>query len=208
MIVEESLPTLRRRFSPVDHILGHTRLPDFDAELEQLSMDPRRAPQRIGDAHPADKLAYLRRYSWSATTTSRLPAPIRSETRAMPTDDCIRLDDRQRITSLGKQSIKTNEYQPIKNTKGLPSRRACRLFRERAREACRASTSVGELRRVDNAKPDRKSHKPRRPNRRALMLVDLSWNSEISSHGFSPQLQIFLRPIVVKLRFRPRPRAI
>src|SRR5258707_10034205 len=33
----------------------------------------------------ADKLAYLRRYSRSATTTSRLPAPIRSETRAMPT---------------------------------------------------------------------------------------------------------------------------
>jgi hypothetical protein len=26
-------------------------------------------------------------------------------------------------SSLGKQSIKTNEYQPIKNTKGLPSRR-------------------------------------------------------------------------------------
>ena len=83
-------------------------------------------------------------------------------------------------------------------------RESCRLFRERAREACRASTSVGELRRVDNAKPDRKSHKPRRPNRRALMPVDLSRNSEISSHGFSPQLQIFLRPIVVKLRFRPR----
>src|SRR5260221_10184266 len=62
-------------------------------------------------------------YSWSATTTSRLPVPIRSETRAMPTDDCIRLDDRQRIACFGKQSIKTNEYQPIKNTKGLPPRR-------------------------------------------------------------------------------------
>src|SRR5258708_645675 len=66
--------------------------------------------------------AYVRWYSWSATTTSRLPAPIRSETRAMPTDDRIRLDDRQRIASLGKQSIEANKYQPIKNTKGLPSR--------------------------------------------------------------------------------------
>src|SRR6476660_7389137 len=66
--------------------------------------------------------AYLRGYSWSATTTSRLPAPIRPETRAMPTDDRIRLDDRQRIASLGKQSIEANKYQPIKNTKGLPSR--------------------------------------------------------------------------------------
>jgi hypothetical protein len=35
-------------------------------------MDPRRSPQRIGNAHLADKLAYLRRYSWSATTAPRL----------------------------------------------------------------------------------------------------------------------------------------
>src|SRR5713226_6525956 len=123
MIAKERLPALRRWFSSLDHILGHTRLPDFDADLEQLSMDPRRSPQRVGNAHLADKLAYLQRYSWSATTMSRLPAPIRSETRAMPTDDCIRLDDRQRIACFGKQSIEANKYQPIKNTKGLPSRR-------------------------------------------------------------------------------------
>src|SRR5258706_15183390 len=122
MIAKESLPTLRRWFSPLDHILGHTRLPDFDAELEQLSVDPRRSPQRISNANLVDKLAYVRGYRWSATTTSRLPAPIRSETRAMPTDDRIRLDNRQRIASLGKQSIEANKYQPIKNTKGLPSR--------------------------------------------------------------------------------------
>ena len=36
-------------------------------------MDPRRSPQRIGNPHLADKLAYLRRYSWSATTAPRLP---------------------------------------------------------------------------------------------------------------------------------------
>src|SRR5712691_3304924 len=55
MIAKESLPTLRRWFSPLDHILGHTRLPDFDAELQQLSMDPRRSPQRISNAHLVDK---------------------------------------------------------------------------------------------------------------------------------------------------------
>src|SRR4029077_13567002 len=32
-----------------------------------------------------------------------------------------RLDERQRIASLRKQSIEANKYQPIKNTKGLPS---------------------------------------------------------------------------------------
>src|SRR6202521_1933533 len=58
MIAKESLPTLRRWFSPLDHILRHTRLPDFDAELEQLSMHPRRSPQRISNANLVDKLAY------------------------------------------------------------------------------------------------------------------------------------------------------
>src|SRR5260370_34727121 len=116
MIMKERLPPLGRRTSSPSHILGHTRLPDFDAELEQLSMEPRRSPQRISNAHLVDKLAYVRGYSWSATTTSRLPAPIRSETRAMPTDDRIRLDNRQRIARLGKQSIKTNECQPSTNT--------------------------------------------------------------------------------------------
>ena len=56
---------------------------------------------------------------------------------------------------------------------------------------------------VDNAKPDRKGHKPRRPKWRGLMLVDLSRHSEISSHGFSPQLRIFL-PYSGEITSRPR----
>jgi hypothetical protein len=62
-----------------DHVLGDARLSDIDAELEEFSMDPRRCPQRIGNAHLADKLAYLRRHSWSATTAPRFPPPTRSE---------------------------------------------------------------------------------------------------------------------------------
>ena len=58
---------------------------------------------------------------------------------------------------------------------------------------------LGELRRVDNANPDRKSHKPSRPNRRALVPVGLSWHSEISSHGYLRTAGV-LRSIMVKLR--------
>ena len=50
---------------------------------------------------------------------------------------------------------------------------------------------LGELRRVDNANPDRKSHKPRRPNRRALVPVGLTRNSEISSHGSLRTAEVF-----------------
>src|SRR5260370_11026150 len=37
MIAKESLPALRRWFSPLDHILGPTPLPDFDSQLERFS---------------------------------------------------------------------------------------------------------------------------------------------------------------------------
>jgi len=76
-------------------------------------MDPRGSPQRVGDAHLADQPAYFQRNRWPATTTSRLPAPVRSEPGAMPTDDCLRLDDRQRIAHFMEQPIQTNEYQLV-----------------------------------------------------------------------------------------------
>ena len=43
--------------------------------------------------------ADLRRHSRPATTASRLPAPIRPKTRAMPADNGVRLNDRQRIAN-------------------------------------------------------------------------------------------------------------
>jgi hypothetical protein len=39
-------------------------------------MDPRRSPQGIGNAHLADKLAYLQRNCWPATPRFRFPSPI------------------------------------------------------------------------------------------------------------------------------------
>jgi len=58
------VPSLGRGPGPPGHILWPTLVcPDFDAELEQLSMDPRRSHSAISNAHLADKLAYLRRYS-------------------------------------------------------------------------------------------------------------------------------------------------
>src|SRR5580704_1478578 len=70
MIAKERPPALGWRVSSPDHVLGHARLSDIDAELEEFSMDPRRSPQRIGNAHLADKLAYLRRFGPHGAATS------------------------------------------------------------------------------------------------------------------------------------------
>src|SRR3984893_12392788 len=97
VIAEECPPALGRRVSSPDHVLGHAGLSDIDAELEEFSMDPRRSPQRFGSAHLADKLAYLRRYGWPATTAPRLPAPVRSEPGTVPFYDGLWLHNRQSV---------------------------------------------------------------------------------------------------------------
>src|SRR5471032_250207 len=87
MIMKERLPPLRWRASSPGHILSHARLSDIDPELEQLSMDPRRAPKRICNAHLADQPANFGGHNRPAATASRLPAPIRPETRTMPANN-------------------------------------------------------------------------------------------------------------------------
>jgi hypothetical protein len=58
MIAKERPPALGRRDSSLGHLFGHAGLSDIDAELEEFSVDPRRSPQRIGNAHVADELGY------------------------------------------------------------------------------------------------------------------------------------------------------
>ena len=115
VITEKCFPTLGRRPSTRGHILSYAGLADIDAELDKLGVDTRRAPEWIGDAYLADELSYFERHRWSTATRSRLPAPVRSETRAMPTNNGIRLHDRQRIANVWKQPIETNEYQAVED---------------------------------------------------------------------------------------------
>ncbi len=116
--MKKRLPPLRWRASSPRHILRHARLSDIDAELEQFSMDPRRAPQRIGNAYLADQPTDLQRHSRPAGTASRPPAPIEPKTDAMPADNGVRLNYRQCITNSREQPIETNEYQTVDGTEG------------------------------------------------------------------------------------------
>jgi hypothetical protein len=118
MITQERLPPLRWRASSPDHILGHARLPDIDAQLEQFTEDTRRSPWCVLNAHLEDQVANFQRHDGATAAASRLPAPIRPETRAMPADNGVRLNDRQSIANSRKQPIKPNEYQSVYGTEG------------------------------------------------------------------------------------------
>src|ERR1700739_541750 len=112
VIAEECPPALRRRVSSPGHVLGRAGLSDIDAELEEFSMDPRRSPQRIGNAHLADQLAYLQRNCWPATPRFRFPSPI-------PFDHSLRPNNRQRIANAREKPIKANKNQAVDGAEGL-----------------------------------------------------------------------------------------
>src|SRR5262249_38206171 len=44
MVAQKGRPALGWRSPPSHHVFGYTRLPDIDAELEQLAVDPRCTP--------------------------------------------------------------------------------------------------------------------------------------------------------------------
>src|SRR5215210_3581275 len=111
MIAKEGLPPLRRRSPPPRHVLGNASLSDVDPELEELAVNPRRSPQRIGNAHLADQLPYLRRDGGASRPATRLPAPVRPKACAMPTHYGLGPDDGERVASLRKQPADATKHQ-------------------------------------------------------------------------------------------------
>src|SRR6266850_7155211 len=122
MVTKERPPSLRRRPPPPHHIFGHAGLTDIDAKLEKLAMDPRCSPQRIGDAHLADKLAYFYRHGRSSAAVLRFTSPIRSKSRTVPTDYGLRSDDCKCAIHPGKQSAAASQYPPVNRNKSKPLR--------------------------------------------------------------------------------------
>ena len=57
---QESPPALRGRAPPLCHVFCHRRLGNLDPEVQQLPMNPGRAPQWILRAHPQNQLSGVR----------------------------------------------------------------------------------------------------------------------------------------------------
>ena len=95
------------------HISSDRRLSDLEAELEQLTMNTRRAPKRVRTAHLANERAQLSRDLRSANTVARSPAPIRPKPSTVPANDCLRPDNRNRAQEGGKPAIEPNEQKAI-----------------------------------------------------------------------------------------------
>src|SRR5450631_2016325 len=113
MVAQKRAPALRWRPRGAAHIPSDCRLSDLEAELEQFTMNVWGAPERVRPAHLANERAQLSRDLRSANTVARSPAPIRSKPSAVPANDRLRPDNRNRAKDGGEPVIKPNKQKTI-----------------------------------------------------------------------------------------------
>ncbi len=97
VIAEKRPPALRRWPRVAAHVPSDRRLGDLEAELEQLTMNTRRAPKCVRTAHLANERAQLSRDLRSADTVAGSPAPIRPKPSTVPANDGLRPDNRNHL---------------------------------------------------------------------------------------------------------------
>src|SRR6516164_7300474 len=81
MIVEKRFPALARWPSRFRHVLCRRGLADINPELEQFTMDTGHTPERVCNAHLANKLTNLSWGSWPTAPGSRFQAPVSPKSR-------------------------------------------------------------------------------------------------------------------------------
>src|ERR1039457_3743354 len=113
MVAQKRAPALRWRPRVAAHIPSDCRLSDLEAELEQFTMNVWGASEMVGATHLANERAQLSRDLRSANTVARPPAPIRSEAGAVPANDRLRPDNRNRAQDAGKPAIEPNKQKSI-----------------------------------------------------------------------------------------------
>src|SRR6266478_5019646 len=85
VILKEGSPSLRGRLRATRHETGNGPLGNLEAELEQLTMNARGTPERIGVRHGADEVRKLRADRRSTRSPpSGLPGPESAKALPMP----------------------------------------------------------------------------------------------------------------------------
>src|SRR4029453_1372114 len=82
--VQKRAPRLRRRLPLPEHVLRNRRLRHRQAQFQQLTVDLRRAPERIGTAHPPNQVSELHLDSGPSAPASTLPRPVTPEPLPVP----------------------------------------------------------------------------------------------------------------------------
>src|SRR5437016_5754168 len=79
VVLQKRAPRLRRRPPRPDHELRNRRLRYRQAQLQELAVNPRRTPERIGAADPPNEISELRPDRGPTASASTLPRPVAPE---------------------------------------------------------------------------------------------------------------------------------
>src|SRR5499427_8114686 len=112
-------PVIRKKYAPALgwgisrnplHPAGDGSLGDSKAQHEQFAMNARRATGWVLCRHPQDQLPNFARQFFPTDLFPRLPdqTPVQSKTSAMLANDCLRIDEHQRL--LPSTPKTTGEY--------------------------------------------------------------------------------------------------
>ena len=103
-----------RRGPTTHHVVPDRGFGDRDTEFQQLAVDARGAPGRVGVAHLADEHLNGARDAWpTGSARPTLPAPIAPKPSSMPPENGVGLDDDERSPPSGPQVTEPRPEQPV-----------------------------------------------------------------------------------------------
>ena len=122
LVMEERPPGWRPRTAMLRHVFRDGRLRDVDPKLQQLAVDSRRAPQRIGLTDLTDEILRFLGHLWPAGSGARSPTPVGTEALTVPAHDRLWPQDAHRPQNARPYAIRPNEKYSI----GIGQRQALR----------------------------------------------------------------------------------
>ena len=114
VVLEKGSPGLRWRLPMADDVRGHGCLGNLDAQLLELPVNPRRAPNGVRRGHPSDERSNLQGDGWAAwSVPAALPGPDELETDPLPPDHRRGLDDGDGIHPAAPHTGQQDPQQPV-----------------------------------------------------------------------------------------------
>lgn len=114
--VQKSAPGLRRRLAVPEHVLADAGFADVDAQLEQLTMDVGRAPERVLAAQAPDQITNLTgKAGPTGLPAAYFPRPEEAKALAMPSNHSLRFDDGQCRAPVAPDSAQNHPQEPVDN---------------------------------------------------------------------------------------------
>jgi len=118
VVVEERPPSLRRQGAPLRHEPGDGALGHVDAELQELTMDSRGAPERIRRGHSPDQgfdLGVDGRAT--ASRPGGEPGPVLAEAAPLPPQDSVGRHNQEGLLPLAPNLGQPDPEKAVRRTK-------------------------------------------------------------------------------------------